>query len=238
VLTVDRLRAGYGGSVALREVSLEVGEGEMVALIGPNGAGKTTLLLTISGLVRAIGGSLTFDSVRIDQLRPHKIVELGICHVPQGRHIFPTMSVEENLEVGSVHLRLKRADLAEKLDEVYTFFPALQGRRSERAGRLSGGQQQMVAIGRALMAAPKLLLLDEPTTGLAPLIVEELMEKIVALKERGLSILLVEQNAEMALALVDRAFVLSTGRVTASGSPEELLDSESVHSAYLGRSAG
>jgi branched-chain amino acid transport system ATP-binding protein len=234
VLSVEQVRAGYGGSLAVRDVTIDVGDRELVAIIGPNGAGKTTLMLTISGLVRATGGTMTYGDARIDRLRPHEIVELGICHVPQGRHLFPSMSVAENLEVGSVRARLSRRALAAKLDEVYALFPALHPRQDEKAGRLSGGQQQMVAIGRALMAGPRLLLLDEPSTGLAPLIVEELMETIVALRDRGLSILLVEQNAEMALTLVDRAFVMSAGTIRATGSAAQLKDSESVRSAYLG----
>jgi branched-chain amino acid transport system ATP-binding protein len=235
MLDVVSVTAGYGGSIAVREVSIEVGDREMVAIIGPNGAGKTTLMLTVSGLVRAVGGSITFDGKRIDRLPAHEIVELGICHVPQGRHLFPSMTVAENLEVGSVRARRSRQELAAKLDEIYSFFPALHPRQSEKAGRLSGGQQQMVAIGRALMANPRLLLLDEPSTGLAPLIVDELMDKISALRDGGLSILLVEQNAEMALDLVDRAFVMSRGEIRVSGAAAELRDSESVRSAYLGQ---
>jgi branched-chain amino acid transport system ATP-binding protein len=205
-----------------------------VGIIGPNGAGKTTLMLTVSGLVRASAGAISFYDERIDRLRPHEIVKLGIGHVPQGRHLFPSMTVHENLEVGSVRSGRSGRELANKLDEIYSLFPALQSRRDERAGRLSGGQQQMVAIGRALMADPKLLLLDEPSTGLAPIIVEELMQTIVSLRDRGLSVLLVEQNAEMALGLVDRAFVMSAGRIRATGTAAQLKDSESVRSAYLG----
>jgi branched-chain amino acid transport system ATP-binding protein len=234
MLSVDAVRAGYGGSVAVRDVTIDVAEREIVAIIGPNGAGKSTLMLTISGLVRTMGGTITFGDDRIDRMRSHEIVELGICHVPQGRHLFPTMTVAENLEVGSVRGRIPRRALAGKLEEIYELFPALKPRRDEKAGRLSGGQQQMVAIGRALMADPRLLLLDEPSTGLAPVIVDELMDTIVNLRDRGLSILLVEQNAEMALGLVDRAFVMSAGSIRTAGSADELRDSESVRSAYLG----
>jgi branched-chain amino acid transport system ATP-binding protein len=237
LLTVEDARAGYGESVAVRGMSIDVQKRELVALIGPNGAGKTTLMLAISGLIRLTGGSITFESTRIERLRSHEIVALGISHVPQGRHVFPGMTVEENLEVGACRLGRSRNGVDEKLDEIYTFFPALRNFRQAKAGRLSGGQQQMVAIGRALMADPRLLLLDEPSTGLAPIIVEGLIENILALRDRGLSILLVEQNAEIALDVADRVFVMSTGRLRASGLPSELKESDEVQTAYLGTAA-
>jgi branched-chain amino acid transport system ATP-binding protein len=215
-------------------MSLDLNDRELVALIGPNGAGKTTLMLAISGLVRPSSGTVMLDGKRIDGLEPHQIVARGVSHVPQGRHLFPTMSVAENLEVGAVRVEDSKRSFAARLDDVYSFFPALRERSTEKAGRLSGGQQQMVAIARALMAEPRVLLLDEPSTGLAPVIVEELIERIVALKERGLSILLVEQNAELALELADRVFVMSTGRLRASGAPQELAGSDVVESAYFG----
>ena len=192
-------------------------------------------MLAISGLVQVLSGSITFGSSRIDRLKPHEIVALGISHVPQGRHLFPSMTVAENLEVGSVRLRGSKRAVTEKLDDVYAFFPALAERKLEKVGRLSGGQQQMVAIARALMADPRLLLLDEPSTGLAPLIVEGLIERIVALRERGLSILLVEQNAELALELADRIFVMSAGRLRASGTADDLIRSDAVEAAYFGQ---
>jgi branched-chain amino acid transport system ATP-binding protein len=236
LLSVENVRAGYGASVAVQGMSIDVQERELVALIGPNGAGKTTLLLAISGLIRPSGGSISFEGKRIDRLPSHEIVSLGISHVPQGRHLFAGMTVDENFEVG-VGRRPSRRWLVDKLEEIYAFFPALRDFRHTKAGRLSGGQQQMVAIGRALMAEPRLLLLDEPSTGLAPLVVDTLIENIVALRDRGLSILLVEQNAEIALDVADRVFVMSTGRFRTSGLPSELKGSDAVQTAYLGHAA-
>jgi branched-chain amino acid transport system ATP-binding protein len=233
MLKLDGVRAFYGPIEALKGVSLAVNEGEIVSLLGANGAGKTTTLMTISGVNKTGGGSIVYNGKRIDGLPPHGIVKLGLCQVPEGRRIFSRLSVKENLEMGA--FTIKDKSLAEKnLSEVYELFPVLAERRSQQGGTLSGGEQQMLAIGRALMSAPRLLLLDEPSLGLAPIIVSKIFKIIKDINQRGVTVLLVEQNAKVALNLADRAYVLETGRITLEGPAKELLENEKVRKAYLG----
>ena len=213
-------------------MSFEVNEGEIVTLIGANGAGKSTTLKTVSGLMRSRTGAVEFEGKSIAGTAPHKIVQLGIAHVPEGRRIFTSMTVEENLDMGAY--TAPAASLEEDKERVYRQFPRLQERRRQIAGTLSGGEQQMLAMGRALMSHPRLLMLDEPSMGLAPILVEQVFDIIRSLHESGTTILLVEQNAEMALSIADRAYVLETGMITLSGSGEELAASEKVRKAYLG----
>jgi branched-chain amino acid transport system ATP-binding protein len=233
VLSLKGVDVRYGRLQVLHGVTLDVAAGELVTLIGNNGAGKTTLLHTISGILRPTSGTIEFDGHRIDSTRPHVIVTNGISHVPQGKELFPTMSVLDNLELGSIRAPAGM-NVAAKLEEVYGYFPILQARKSQAAGTLSGGEQQMLAIARALMAGPRLLLLDEPSAGLAPIVVDLLAELIVKLNEDGLTILLVEQNAFLALDIAQRAYVLESGRVANSGPADELLKSDVVRRAYLG----
>ncbi|MEN6440028.1 MAG: ABC transporter ATP-binding protein [Syntrophobacter sp.] len=233
MLKVKGISAGYGSIQVLRRVSFHLEEGEIVAIIGSNGAGKSTLLRTISGLQRAHEGEITFRDTPIQSMNPEHIVELGLVQVPEARQLFPNMSVMENLELGGyVHGRKHVKDM---LDSVLAIFPILAGRARQRAGTLSGGEQQMLSIGRALMAKPRLLVLDEPSMGLAPLIIEEIYGIIGNLHGNGTSILLVEQNAMGALALAERAYVLETGRIVLSGRADELMEHEEVQRAYLGR---
>ena len=213
-------------------MSFEVNEGEVVTLIGANGAGKSTSLKTISGLMRSRGGSIEFMGKSIASTAAHKIVELGIAHVPEGRRIFTSMTVEENLDMGAFTVRGSNID-ADK-ERVFEQFPRLKERRRQIAGTLSGGEQQMLAMGRALMSHPKLLMLDEPSMGLAPILVEQVFDIIAALHKAGTTILLVEQNAEMALSIADRAYVMETGRITLRGTGKELAASEEVQKAHLG----
>jgi branched-chain amino acid transport system ATP-binding protein len=238
MLKVKNLQVYYGMIHALRAVSLHVKPGEIVALIGGNGAGKTTLLSAVSGVVRPASGEVSLDGKGITRLRADRIVREGIAHVPEGRHVFKPLTVEDNLLLGAYHrysLR-RRAAIRTEIDGVYALFPALAGRRRQLAGTLSGGEQQMLAIGRALLSSPKVLLLDEPSMGLAPRIVREIFGHISTLRrERGMTILLVEQNARGALSIADRAYVLETGRVVLQGSSEELLANREVQRAYLGR---
>jgi len=238
MLRIKNLQVYYGMIHALRAVSLHVKEKEIVALIGANGAGKTTLLSAASGLVRSASGEVNFYGKDITHERPDRIVREGIAHVPEGRHIFKPLSVEDNLLLGSYHrysLR-RRAIIREEIEGVFSLFPVLADRRKQLAGTLSGGEQQMLAIGRALLSSPKALLLDEPSMGLAPKIVKEIFEHISKLRqERGMTILLVEQNARGALSVADRGYVLETGRVVLQGSSEELLANRDVQRAYLGR---
>jgi len=235
MLKVNDLSVYYGNASALRGVSVEVNVGELVALIGANGAGKTTLLMTISGIVRPTSGSIEFQETRIDILSSHAIVAMGVAHVPQGRELFPEMTVLENLELGAYRATdAKSKGMKQKLEEIYGYFETLNQRRNQKAGTLSGGEQQMLAIARALMASPKLLLLDEPSTGLAPLVVERLAQIISDLHKEGLPMLLVEQNAYLALELADRAYVLETGNIVTSGNTSDLLQSKLVKEAYLG----
>lgn len=238
MLKVKNLQAHYGMIHALRSASIHVKPGEIVALIGANGAGKTTLLSAISGVVRATSGEVSLDGKEISRERPDRIVREGIAHVPEGRHVFKPLAVEDNLLLGAYHrYSLKtRTAIMKEVEEVLNLFPVLGERRKQRAGTLSGGEQQMLAIGRAMMSSPKVLLLDEPSMGIAPRIVREIFGHISRLrKERGMTILLVEQNARGALAISDRGYVLETGRVVLEGSSEELLANRDVQRAYLGR---
>jgi len=238
VLTLKNVDVHYGKVHAVRRASLHVRPGEVVALIGGNGAGKTTMLGAISGLVRPSGGEIAFAGAAITRAAPDRIVRAGLGHVPEGRHVFKPMSVEDNLLLGAfARYRLKsRPRILEDMADVFALFPALEARRSLAAGALSGGEQQMLAIGRALMSRPAMLLLDEPSMGLAPQVVREIFKLIARLKEeRGLTVLLVEQNARAALRIADRGYVLETGRIVLQGPAEELLENRDVQRAYLGR---
>jgi branched-chain amino acid transport system ATP-binding protein len=232
VLRVDRLSSHYGRIQALREVSLEVRQGEVVALVGGNGAGKTTLLRAISGVQPASGGSIAFKGADITRARPHTRVAAGIAQSPEGRQIFGDLSVQDNLRLGA-YLR-RDAGIAQDMERVFALFPILEDFRFRLGGDLSGGQQQMLAIGRALMAKPSLLLLDEPSMGLAPILVDQILAAISALKREGTTTFLVEQNAFAALSIADRGYVLETGSVVLEGSGRELLANEKVQTAYLG----
>ena len=223
----------YGAIHALRGISVDVEEGEIVTLIGSNGAGKSTTLRTISGLLRPRKGEIRLRGERIDGRRPHEIVELGVCQSPEGRRVFARMSVQENLEMGAF-ARRDRTGLAAEYDRVYELFPRLLERREQKAGTLSGGEQQMLAIGRALMAAPRVLLLDEPSMGLAPILVEQIFSIIKTINEQGTTVLLVEQNALMALGIARRGYILQTGEVVLSDVADRLRQNEAVRKAYLG----
>ncbi len=240
LLTVSNLEVCYGVISALQDVSVEIDRGEIVALIGSNGAGKTTLLRTISGLLKSTRGTVTWHgagdsggSTQLTSLRPHEIVRAGVSHVPEGRQVFPNLTVRENLHLGGYQQK-DRARLAQDVDRCYHHFPVLAERRDQKAGTLSGGEQQMLAIGRALMAKPKLLLLDEPSLGLAPLIVRKIFQIIREINAEGTTIFLVEQNAHMALGVAHRGYVLQTGRVIKSDKASALLDDPDVKKAYLG----
>jgi branched-chain amino acid transport system ATP-binding protein len=232
MLEVENLHVYYGEIHALKGVTLSVGKGEIVALLGPNGAGKTTTLRALSGLLPARSGEIRLEGERLRGVPPHEIVLRGIAHAPEGRRIFNRLTVLENLEMGAY----ARADggIGQDLDRVFALFPRLKERRSQVAGTLSGGEQQMLAIGRALMAAPRILLLDEPSMGLAPVLVEQIFETIRSINSQGTTILLVEQNAAMALAIAHRGYVLETGSVALSGHAAELRDNPDVRRAYLG----
>ena len=231
MLKADHLNVYYGKIHALKDISFEVHEGEIVALIGANGAGKSTTLKTISGILHSRTGSIEFMGENISHIESYKLLAKGLAHVPEGRRIFLQMTVEENLEMGAyINKRVSEADL----DDVFTRFPRLKERRSQIAGTLSGGEQQMLAMSRALMSHPKLLMLDEPSMGLAPILVEQIFDIIKELHKAGTTILLVEQNAEMALQIAARAYVLESGRITMSGTGHELMESDSVKKAYLG----
>ena len=232
MLSVEKLTCAYGRIEVLHGTSLEVRAGEVVALLGANGAGKTTLLRAISGVQAVAAGSIRFEGNAIDALPSHARVALGIIQVPEGRQLFAPLSVEDNLRLGAWSRR--SADMTSGIERVFAMFPALGEMRNIPAGALSGGQQQMLAIGRALMAGPRLLLLDEPSLGLAPILVDRILEVIRDLKRRGLTILLVEQNAVAALAIADRAYVLETGRVVLSGTAAEMQVNRRVREAYLG----
>jgi branched-chain amino acid transport system ATP-binding protein len=233
MLKLEELNAYYGDLQALWGISMQVNEGELVALVGPNGAGKTTTLRVITGLLKPASGSIHFHDHHLGKEPAHKIVELGISQVPEGGRIFTGMSVLENLELGAF-LPKARANKDESLKWVYSIFPRLEERMEQRAGTLSGGERQMLAIGRALMSKPKLLLLDEPSFGLAPILVEHIFEMIREINRQGVTVLLVEQNIRAALELADRAYVIENGRVVGQGVHEDLLSFESVRSAYLG----
>lgn len=233
MLVLEEVSAAYDGVQVLHEVSLYLEHGEIVCVIGANGAGKTTILRTISGMLVPITGRIWFENARIDRLPPHMIARLGIAHVPEGRRIFDQLTVEENLRMGAFLLQSPR-QVKEAFDQVYQIFPILAQRRNQRAGTLSGGEQQMLAIARGLMSNPKLLLLDEPSLGLAPKVIDMLFEVILTLNGLGKTILLVEQNASRALEIAHRAYVLEVGRITLSGPAKELQENEHVRRAYLG----
>ena len=232
MLEIKDLHVNYGAVHALNGVSMTVNDGEIVSLIGANGAGKTTTLRTITGLEKAASGSITFDGHDLRKTEPSKIITLKLAHVPEGRHIFPQMTVEENLEMGAF---TDPADMAKTMADVYERFPRLKERKRQLAGTLSGGEQQMLAVGRALMSRPKLLMLDEPSLGLAPLVVQGIFDIIRTVNEQGVTVLLIEQNANMALKIADYAYVLETGNITKSGTGAELLADESIKEAYLGK---
>ena len=231
MLEIKDLHVNYGAVHALNGVSMTVKDGEIVSLIGANGAGKTTTLRTITGLEKAASGSITFDGHDLRKTEP-KIITLKLAHVPEGRHIFPQMTVEENLEMGAF---TDPTDMAKTMADVYERFPRLKERKRQLAGTLSGGEQQMLAVGRALMGKPKMILMDEPSMGLSPLLVKEIFAINKEVNKQGITILLVEQNAKMALAISDRAYVLETGNITLSGNAQELLNDARVKKAYLGQ---
>lgn len=233
MLQIKNLSVSYGAIEAVKNISLTVNDGEIVSLIGANGAGKTTTLHTITGLTPAVSGEVLFNGVDLLKTSNNKIVTLGMAHIPEGRHVFTRMSVEENLEMGAFSLK-DQSSLKKDLDMVYGLFPRLKERRNQKAGTLSGGEQQMLAMGRALMSHPKTILMDEPSMGLSPKLVKEIFSIICKLHEQGITILLVEQNAKMALSIADRAYVLETGRITMEGDAKELLNNEQVRKAYLG----
>ncbi len=233
MLTVENLEVYYGAIRALKGVSFEVNEGEVVALIGANGAGKTTTLHTITGLLRAHSGSIMFDGKDLTKTPPHKIVSMGMAHVPEGRRVFQQLTVLENLKLGA-YTRQNKQEIAESLAMVYRRFPRLEERKNQTAGTLSGGEQQMLAMGRALMSKPKIVLMDEPSMGLSPLLVTEIFDIIQEIKAAGTTVLLVEQNAKKALAVADRAYVLETGTIALEGPAAQLMNDASVKKAYLG----
>ena len=233
MLEIKDLNVFYGAIHALKGISLTVGEGELVSLIGANGAGKTTTLHTISGLLTASSGSITLDGKDLQKVAPNKIISMGLAHVPEGRHVFSRMTVEENLRMGAYIIKDQKK-ISENLESVYAHFPRLKERSRQLAGTLSGGEQQMLATGRALMTDPKIVLMDEPSMGLSPLLVKEIFSIIEELHKSGITILLVEQNAKMALAVADRAYVLETGSISMSGKASELAEDDRVRKAYLG----
>lgn len=233
MLTIDKIHVNYGSFQALSGVSLQVNEGEIVALLGSNGAGKTTTINTASGVLRPLSGKVIFNGEDLAKYPTYKISSLGLVQVPEGRKLFPNMSVHENLLVGS-YAKVTRPKRQENLDMVYEMFPKLKERRNQMAGSLSGGERQMVAIGRALMQCPKLLMLDEPSLGLAPNIVQQVFEIIQRINKMGTTILLVEQNVQSSLEIADRAYVIETGRNVMEGTAEELLNNDQLRAAYLG----
>ena len=233
MLKVENLVVRYGMIEAIKGISFEVHDGEIVTLIGANGAGKTTTMHTISGLLKPAEGSILLDGVDITKIPAHKIVAMGLAQIPERRRVFASQTVEENLDLGAF-TRKDKEGIAQDLERVYTLFPRLKERKKQLAGTLSGGEQQMLAMGRALMAKPKILLLDEPSMGLSPLLVKEIFRIIEEINKQGTTILLVEQNAKMALAIADRAYVLETGKITLEGSGQELAASEQVQKVYLG----
>ena len=232
MLEVKDLCVNYGAVHALNGISLTVNDGEIVSLIGANGAGKTTTLRTITGLEKAASGSIVFDGHDLMKTTPSKIISLKLAHVPEGRHIFPQMTVAENLEMGAY---AGRTAMSKTMEDVYIRFPRLSERRRQLAGTLSGGEQQMLAVGRALMAKPKMILMDEPSMGLSPLLVKEIFDIIQEVNRQGITVLLVEQNAKMALSISDRAYVLETGTISIQGNAAELLNDPRVKKAYLGQ---
>jgi len=232
MLAVEKLQVAYGKVQALWDVTLEVPDGEIVALVGANGAGKTTLLKTVSGILRRQSGSITYDGKHIEEASPPEIVKHGVVQVPEGRKLFPEMTVTDNLLMGAY--TISQSERPQRLERVFSVFPVLKERQKQIAGTLSGGEQQMVAIGRGLMAGPKLLMLDEPSLGLAPLLVEEVFRVITEINRLGVTVLLVEQNTQHALTLAHKGFVMELGRIALSGSGSELLANSNVRKAYLG----
>ena len=233
VLTIKDLEVYYGVIQAIKGVSFEVNQGEVIALIGANGAGKTTILHTITGLIAPKNGSVLFEGKELTKTPAHKIVSLGMAHVPEGRRVFADLSVYENLRMGA-YTRKDRAEIEETLEKVYERFPRLKERRNQMAGTLSGGEQQMLAMGRALMSKPKILLMDEPSMGLSPIMVNEIFSIIQEVSDSGTTVLLVEQNAKKALAIADRGYVLETGNIVLEGKASDLLNNDSIKKAYLG----
>ena len=235
ILKVSDLSVNYGYVAAVRNVHLQVCKNEIVTLIGSNGAGKTTTLMAISNLVEKSSGQILFDNEDIGKLPPDQVVRKGIAHVPEGRKIFPRLSVYENLLVGSLgNPKLKKTEIEEQIEYIFSLFPRLKERRKQAGGSLSGGEQQMLAIGRGLMMKPELIMLDEPSMGLAPIIVEDIFDLILKIRDTGKTILLIEQNASMALSIADRAYVLETGKITMEGKGSDLLNDENVKKVYLG----
>jgi branched-chain amino acid transport system ATP-binding protein len=232
MLAIEKLQVAYGKVQALWDVTLAVPDGEIVALVGANGAGKTTLLKTVSGLLRRQSGSITYDGKHIEEASPPEIVKHGVVHVPEGRKLFPEMAVIDNLLMGAY--TIPQSERSQRLERVYSVFPVLKERQRQIAGTLSGGEQQMVAIGRGMMAGPKLLMLDEPSLGLAPLLVEEVFRVIMEINQLGVTVLLVEQNTQHALTLAHKGFVMELGRIALSGSGSDLLADSNVRKAYLG----
>ena len=233
MLEVKDLQVYYGVIQALKGISFHVNQGELIALIGANGAGKTTTLQTLTGILSPKSGSIVFEGKDLTRTPAHKIVEMGMAHVPEGRRVFADMSVYENLLLGA-YTRKDKAEIAESLASVYKRFPRLEERKGQRAGTLSGGEQQMLAMGRALMSRPRIILMDEPSMGLSPIFVNEIFDIIREVSESGTTVLLVEQNAKKALSIADRAYVLETGSITMDGKAEDLLNDEAVQKAYLG----
>ena len=233
MLSLAAVSAGYGSFQALFGVSLDVPRGEAVGVIGPNGAGKTTLMRVISGLLPLRGGSMTLEGRSVGGLPAHRMVEQGIAHVPENRRLFPRLSVEDNLRIGAFIPQARRR-FAEQLDRVYSLFPRLKDRREQAAGTLSGGEQQMCAIGRALMSGPKLLLLDEPSAGLAPLVVQQVFELVERIRNEGLTVLIVEHNVQQVLDVVDRAYLLEVGSIKLAGTAAELRDNSFIRKSYMG----
>lgn len=233
MLKVENLQVYYGGIHALKGISLEVNQGEIVTLIGANGAGKSTTLRTISGLLHAKEGKVAFKGEEINNVPAHHIVARGLCHVPEGRKIFSELSVRDNLEMGA-YLRKDKDGIKEDMERVFNLFPRLYERQKQMGGTLSGGEQQMLAIGRAILSKPELLLMDEPSMGLAPLLVQEIFEIIKRINKEGTTILLIEQNANMALSIADRAYVMETGNIVLQGSAKDISNNEAVRKAYLG----
>ena len=233
MLRIENVNVSYGSIHALHDISLTVNDGEVVSLIGPNGAGKTTTLHTITGLKGATDGVIEYDGKDLRRMDPSHIIRIGMAHVPEGRHVFTQMSVQENLEMGS-YIMNDKSQIKKNMDMVYEYFPRLLERKKQLAGTLSGGEQQILATGRALMSNPRIVLMDEPSMGLSPLLVKEIFHIIKTLHQNGITVLLVEQNAKMALAVSDRAYVLETGRISMSGKASELLANDNIKKAYLG----
>jgi branched-chain amino acid transport system ATP-binding protein len=233
LLSLDNIHAGYGSFAALFGISLAVEAGEAVAVVGPNGAGKTTLLRVISGMLRPNSGTVTLDGLALQDMPAHRILASGIAHVPENRRLFPRLTVEENLRMGAF-LPDARRHFSERLQWVYELFPRLAERRQQRAGTMSGGEQQMCAIGRALMSKPRILMMDEPSAGLAPLVVEQVFDLVRRIREEGFTVLIVEQNVRQVLEVVDRAYLLETGRIKLAGSAVSLKDNDFIRSAYFG----